>query len=125
MRRSSLSRRQHDDILAAQQRRHEQELGRLTAELADVTRDRNRLRVERDDFKRDRDAYKSAADTARKQLAQRGDDTAPLLPPDVRSLQSQIRHLQKRLDDAVGLPPGRIEDSSRWQPGYKTPEKAS
>lgn len=28
-------------------------------------------------------------------------------------------HLQKQLDDAVGLPPGRIEDSRRWQPGYK------
>jgi hypothetical protein len=36
-----------------------------------------------------------------------------------------VAHLQRQLDDAVGLPPGRIEDSSRWQPGYKTPEKAS
>lgn len=118
MRRSSMPRRQHDDILAAQQRRHEAELGKLTAELADVTRDRNRLRVERDEFKRDRDAHKSAADTARKQLAQHT-DPQPTLPPDVKSLQARIRHLQRQLDDAVGLPPGRIEDSSQWQPGYK------
>ena len=30
--------------------------------------------------------------------------------------------LQKAYDDAVGLKPRRIEDSSRWQPGYKMPE---
>lgn len=33
-------------------------------------------------------------------------------------------HLQRQLDDAVGLPAGRIEDSRRWQPGYK-PKKES
>jgi chromosome segregation ATPase len=27
--------------------------------------------------------------------------------------------LQKQYDDAVGLGPGRIEDSRSWQPGYK------
>lgn len=30
--------------------------------------------------------------------------------------------LQLRLDDAVGLKPGRIEDSSSWQPGYEKPK---
>lgn len=30
--------------------------------------------------------------------------------------------LQRRLDDAVGLPPGRVEDSSRWQPGWQQPK---
>ena len=32
--------------------------------------------------------------------------------------------LQRQLDELVGLPPGRVEDSSRWQPGYK-PAKES
>lgn len=40
---------------------------------------------------------------------------------DSASLKNKIRHLQKRLDDAVGLA-GRVpEDSSQWQPGYKKP----
>ncbi|WP_200309139.1 hypothetical protein [Streptomyces adelaidensis] len=30
--------------------------------------------------------------------------------------------LQRQLDDAAGLPPGRVEDSSRWQPGYQQPK---
>ena len=30
--------------------------------------------------------------------------------------------LQRELDDAVGLPPGRVDDSSRWQPGYQQPK---
>jgi predicted nucleic acid-binding Zn-ribbon protein len=29
---------------------------------------------------------------------------------------------QKQYYDAVGLGPSRIEDSSRWQPGYKAPK---
>lgn len=33
--------------------------------------------------------------------------------------------LQRQLDDAVGLPPGRVEDSSRWQPGYQQPKPAT
>jgi predicted nucleic acid-binding Zn-ribbon protein len=37
-------------------------------------------------------------------------------------LKRRVAHLQRQLDDAVGLPPGRIEDSSRWQPGYKDPK---
>lgn len=42
---------------------------------------------------------------------------------DSAALKNQIRHLQRRLDDAVGLTPGRRpEDSSRWQPGYQQPK---
>lgn len=40
-------------------------------------------------------------------------------------LKRRVAHLQRQLDDAVGLPPGRIEDSSRWQPGYQKPGGAS
>jgi hypothetical protein len=36
-------------------------------------------------------------------------------------LKRRVAHLQRQLDDAVGLPPGRIEDSRRWQPGYQKP----
>lgn len=31
-------------------------------------------------------------------------------------------HLQARLDDAVGLTPRGIQDSSPWQPGYEKPK---
>lgn len=37
-------------------------------------------------------------------------------------LKRRVAHLQRQLDDAVGLSPGRIEDSSRWQPGYQQPK---
>lgn len=30
--------------------------------------------------------------------------------------------LQRQLDDATFLPPGRVEDSGRWQPGYQQPK---
>lgn len=41
------------------------------------------------------------------------------------SEKKRADRLQQQYDDAVGLKRGGIEDSSRWQPGYKTPEKAS
>lgn len=121
MRRSSMPRRQHDDILAGLRRRHEEELGKLHAELADVTRDRDRLRVERDQFKSDRDAHKSAADTARRQLAQHA-DTQPPLPPDVRSLQARIRHLEKQLDDATSIGDIGVPAREDWR---RRPETAA
>lgn len=40
-------------------------------------------------------------------------------------LKRRVAHLQRQLDDAVGLPPGRIEDSSRWQPGHQKQGDAS
>lgn len=109
-----MPRRQHEDILAAQQRRHQDELGKVQAELADVIKDRDRLREERDQFKRDRDAHKSAADTARKQLAQHG-DPQPQLPPDVRSLQARIRGLEKQLDDATSLGDVGVPARDDWR----------
>jgi len=37
------------------------------------------------------------------------------------ALRSRIRHLEKQLDDAVGLTPGRPKNSGPWQPGYEAP----
>lgn len=37
--------------------------------------------------------------------------------------QRRADQLQRRLDDAVGLMPRGIQDSSRWQPGYKAPKE--
>jgi chromosome segregation ATPase len=37
----------------------------------------------------------------------------------------RAEHLQRRLDDAVGLSAKGIADSSRWQPGYKPKADAS
>lgn len=44
---------------------------------------------------------------------------------DRRAEQKRADHLQRRLDDAVGLPAGRIADSREWQPGYQKPGVAS
>lgn len=61
------------------------------------------------DFKADYEAEKKRADHL-----EMGSETG--------RLKRRVAHLQKQLDDAVGLPPGRIEDSRRWQPGFKKPE---
>jgi chromosome segregation ATPase len=34
----------------------------------------------------------------------------------------RVRRLQARVDDAVGLHYGHIEDSRKWQPGYQKPK---
>lgn len=44
---------------------------------------------------------------------------------EVGRLQRRLDLLQKRYDDAVGLKPGGIADSSCWQPGYKDSKEAS
>lgn len=44
---------------------------------------------------------------------------------DYEAEKKRADHLQRRLDEAVGLKPGRIEDSSRWQPGYRDPKEVS
>lgn len=38
---------------------------------------------------------------------------------DCEAEKRRADQLQERLDDACGLGPGGIEDSGRWQPGYK------
>ncbi|MBD9700707.1 hypothetical protein IHE56_01085 [Streptomyces sp. ID01-12c] len=122
MKRSSLSRREHDRILADVQRKHD-------AETAGLKADNARLRAERDQFAKDRDAIKTAARRAEAEANAtitrlRADlDEASAGGDSVPALRRQLRTLQKQYDDALGLPVGRIEDSSRWQPGYKTPEK--
>lgn len=35
--------------------------------------------------------------------------------------KKRVERLQRRYDDAVGLTTTEIKDSSRWQPGYRTP----
>lgn len=37
------------------------------------------------------------------------------------SEKKRADHLQRELDNALGLGGRRVEDSSRWQPGYKAP----
>jgi hypothetical protein len=72
MRRSSIPRRQHDQILTAARLRHQQELDQVKARLAEaearvqtVSADRERLRRERNQFEQDRDAaHREAKATA-------------------------------------------------------------
>jgi hypothetical protein len=118
MKRSSLSRRQHDEILAARQRQHDAVVANLKADIV-------RLRNERDQFAKDRAAIaatarRDAADAAAT-IARLKEDLAAASSggESTASLRRRIKSLEKQYDDAVGMGAGRIQDSSRWQPGYK------
>lgn len=41
---------------------------------------------------------------------------------EVIALERQVKHLQARLDDAVGLTTGGIKDSAPWQPAHTEPK---
>ena len=112
MKRGSLiSRRQHEEALANLRRAHQAEVDRLTA-------DNERLRAERNQFKKDRDAHKAAAEAANARLAE------PVNAKDLSSnaLRRRLRHLEKELDNATFLEAGRPQDSSRWQPANQEPK---
>jgi len=71
MRRSSIPRRQHEQILTAARIERQQEVDRLRALLAEaadknevLTADRDRLRAERDQFAKDRDTHRAIAEAA-------------------------------------------------------------
>lgn len=120
---------------------------RYEADLDAVKADRERIRGERDQFKQDRDAFKRAAesvsekytdtcianeclthdlDAVRERLAEveaaSCDTAAAQWQAQARRERKRADALQKAYDDAVGLKPRGVEDSSRWQPGYKVPE---
>lgn len=74
-------------------------------------------------------ARREAAETRRSAAAaeQQRLDAAPREPADgewrgrARRAEKDVERLQKRLDDAVGLPPGGPLSSAVWQPGYQAP----
>lgn len=74
--RRSISRRQHEQILAAAHLRHQEELAQVQAKatalegrLKIVTEDRDRAKGERDQFAKDRDTHRAEAEAARALLA--------------------------------------------------------
>ena len=131
MRRSSIPRRQHEQILTDERLRHQNELDQVRAKLREaedrlkaLSQDRERLREERNQFEQDRDTHKKAAEKAAAQLESvlaapvpGSEGTAPL--------RRRIRQLEKQYDEAVGLGASRPVDSSRWQPGYQDPKQAT
>ena len=36
--------------------------------------------------------------------------------------EARVKHLEKELDNALGMPPGGILTSAPWQPGYQDPK---
>jgi septal ring factor EnvC (AmiA/AmiB activator) len=54
--------------------------------------------------------------------AQLTDSAAAHWSAQARREKKRADRLQKQYDDAVGLKPGGIEDSRKWQPGYKDPK---
>jgi uncharacterized coiled-coil DUF342 family protein len=110
MKRSSLSRRQHDQIVADLQRKHDADTAGLKADVV-------RLQGERDQFKKDRDTVTATARrdaaTANATIAQLREDleAASSGGDHIPSLRRRIKQLEKALDDAtsagdVGVPAG-------------------
>ena len=112
-----------------------------------VVADRERIRGERDQFKQDRDQFKRAAESVsekyadtcitneclthdltavRERLAEveaaSCDTAATHWRAEARREKKRADQLQKQYDNAVGLKPSRVEDSSRWQPGNQEPK---
>lgn len=128
-------------------RRHEREINALKGRLAQAIEQRDIARFERQAF---RAAAETAgrqfaeADAANRRLSgrveelgRRNSTLAESDPEYLAGLEEQLAavreqlaaetkradHLQRRLDDAVGLPArGPIKDSSIWQPGYQKPK---
>jgi uncharacterized coiled-coil DUF342 family protein len=114
MKRSSLSRREHDRILAEQQRRHDAETAGLKADVA-------RLRAERDQFEKDRNAVQAAARrdaaSAAATIAQLREDldAASNGGDHIPSLRRRIKQLEKQLDDATSLGDVGIPARDDWR----------
>lgn len=51
--------------------------------------------------------------------AAEGRKEAAMARAETRRARKRADGLQKRLDDAVGLPPGGVLSSASWQPGYQ------
>jgi hypothetical protein len=113
-------------------------------ELEYVKADRERLRGERDQFAKDRDTQQAVARSATRQFTDADEELIATrivndcLTRDLAEVRKQLAErdtdgwqaqfeqerkradrLQRRLDDAVGLKSGGIEDSSQWQPALR------
>lgn len=109
--------------------------------------DRERIRGERDQFLKDRNAAQAATEKAAalftradealaavsktnarlteelaEARAQADDSQVGRLRAELKREQRSVGEWQKKYYDAVGLGPGRIEDSRSWQPGYQAPK---
>jgi len=120
-------------------------LRRHRAELAVIQAETDRLREERDSARAERQAFRAAASTGAEQvvdvsivndcltrdllLSRRQRVIARKAGSRILAAWSAEKrradHLQQRLDDAVGLPAGRITDSRSWQPGYVAPKESA
>jgi chromosome segregation ATPase len=59
--------------------------------------------------------------------AAEGRDEAAKARAEAKRDRQRVKHLEKELDNACGMPPGGILNSAPWQPGYEAqkPDKAS
>lgn len=55
--------------------------------------------------------------------AQSSDSAASYWRAEAKREKKRADSFEKRYYDAVGLGPGRIEDSPSWQPGYQAPKQ--
>ncbi len=112
--RRSIPRRQHEQILAAEKLRHQQDLDRANARTTDaqariaaLTADLTRVKGERDQFAQDRDRVTKQAEKDAAIAADVVDglkqDLKAARRPDVEALHRRIRQLERLVDDATSI----------------------
>ncbi len=59
---------------------------------------------------------------ALQKAAAEGRDEAAKARAEAKRDRQRVKHLEKELDNACGMPPGGLLDSAVWQPGYVAPK---
>lgn len=58
---------------------------------------------------------------ALQKAAAEGREEAAKARAEAKRDRKRVAHLEKELDNALGMPPGGLLDSAPWQPGYQAP----
>lgn len=74
------------------------------------------------DLRADCEVLKERADRHQQLLAEGNREADGEWKGRARRAEARVTHLERELDNALGMPPGGLLDSARWQPGYQDPK---